>query len=517
MASIISETLPKFTAKTLKIAAKQSERCRVVPILLRNAIDKYIREQDVMHMSRKVLSLSQSFNGIKEANLLLPSSTSKELSEDPFKAMERSQRWKVKTSYGDIGLKYQEEQTVAYVAARMPAVYSALYRVLSEVKRRVPDFTPAKVLDFGAGTGSALWAMMEVWPGALERINLVEPSQSMQRAGQSLVKGLKQLPLIQSYEDIQSLSKHINKSGRRHDLVIASYVLGEIPSLQDRITLVRQLWDLTDDILVLVEPGTPQGSKIISQMRAHILWMEKRRSRKLQNAACKDSTKLMTLKTGAFVVAPCPHDGPCPLQNTDKYCHFVQRLERTSSQRAYKSSKGTLRGFEDEKFCYVAFKRGTRPRESWPLDGMKFETLKEMHAHRIPEDLEIDVESQFGTQEAPNDPYEENNENTTSDESETEIDNLDEIEEEEEEEEEEETPSADLGSGWGRIIYMPYRRGKRVELDVCRATNCEGTEGSFDRVVITQSKSPELHHQARRSIWGDLWPLRSEKTKNFYM
>lgn len=27
---------------------------------------------------------------------------------------------------------------------------------------------------------------------------------------------------------------------------------------------------------VLLEPGTPQGSSIISQMRSHILWMEKR-------------------------------------------------------------------------------------------------------------------------------------------------------------------------------------------------------------------------------------------------
>ncbi|KAL6543986.1 hypothetical protein OROGR_010483 [Orobanche gracilis] len=190
MASLISETLPKFTAETLKLAAKQSERCRVVPDLLRRAIEKYIREQEVVHVRRKVLSLSQSFNVIKEVNLLLPTSTSKELVEDPFKAMECSQRWKVKTTYGDIGLKYQEDQTVAYVAARMPAVYSALYRVLKEVRKRVPYFSPGKVLDFGAGTGSALWAMMEVWPGSLERINLVEPSQSMQRAGQSLLKGI---------------------------------------------------------------------------------------------------------------------------------------------------------------------------------------------------------------------------------------------------------------------------------------------------------------------------------------
>jgi 5-oxoprolinase (ATP-hydrolysing) len=31
---------------------------------------------------------------------------------------------------------------------------------------------------------------------------------------------------------------------------LQSYALGEIPSLSDRITIVRQLWDLTSDVLV---------------------------------------------------------------------------------------------------------------------------------------------------------------------------------------------------------------------------------------------------------------------------
>ncbi|EPS63995.1 hypothetical protein M569_10786, partial [Genlisea aurea] len=496
MASLISEALPKFTAETLKLAAKQSQRCHLIPDSLRLAVEKYIREQEVMHMRRKVLSLSQSFNEIKEANLLLPSSTSRILVDDPPKAMAISQRWKMRSSYGDIGFRYQEDQAVAYVAARMPAVYSALYRVLSEVRRRVPDFTPTKVLDFGAGTGSALWAMMEVWPGCLKRINLVEPSQSMQRAGLSLAKDLEGLPLIQGYDSIESLTKNIKKPDRQHNLVIASYVLGEIPSLKDRITLVRQLWNLTDDILVLVEPGTPQGSNIISQMRSHILWAEKRRTRKLQKAStCKDL--MLPKTTGAFVVAPCPHDGPCPLQNTDKYCHFVQRLERTPSQRIYKRSKGPLRGFEDEKFCYVALRRGTRPRlEAWPLDGMKFETLKELQAKRAPEDSIVYAD------------HEEEEEDEGDD------DRMDSVatcngDDDDDDEGGGDEPRADLGSGWGRIIYMPFRRGKRVELDICRATDRDGAHGSFNRVVVTQRQNPTLHHQARRSMWGDLWPLRS--------
>ncbi|XP_008246152.1 PREDICTED: methyltransferase-like protein 17, mitochondrial, partial [Prunus mume] len=179
-------------------------------------------------------------------------------------------------------------------------------------------------------------ALREVWPHSLEKVNLVEPSQSMQRAGQKLIQGQKDLPLIHSYDSIQSLTKSIKKSDREHDLVIASYVLGEIPSLKDRITVVRQLWDLTRDVLVLIEPGTPQGSNIISQMRSHILWMEKRKCRKSKDGADETTKDLVTQKSGAFIVAPCSHDGQCPLEKAGKYCHFVQRLERTSIQRIFK-------------------------------------------------------------------------------------------------------------------------------------------------------------------------------------
>lgn len=90
-------------------------------------------EQEEPHMRRKVLSLSKSFSEIKDVNLQLTASTSRELVEDPLK-WEHSKRWKIKSSYGEIGLKYRDDQTIAYVASRMPAVYSACHRVLREVK-----------------------------------------------------------------------------------------------------------------------------------------------------------------------------------------------------------------------------------------------------------------------------------------------------------------------------------------------------------------------------------------------
>eukprot|EP00268_Persea_americana_P041615 TRINITY_DN4154_c0_g1_i5.p1 TRINITY_DN4154_c0_g1~~TRINITY_DN4154_c0_g1_i5.p1 ORF type:complete len:512 (+),score=109.55 TRINITY_DN4154_c0_g1_i5:430-1965(+) len=511
MASLIPESASKvFTAETLRSAAKQSQGIHLVSLRLRRAIKKFLRDEEKAHMNRKVLSLSESFSEIKDSNLQLCSNTSKELVEDPLKSMERSKRWKIKSSYGDIGLKYREDETVAYVASRMPAVYSACHRVLREVRRRLPDFSPTRVLDFGSGPGTALWALREVWPRSLETANLIEPSKTMQRTCQSLLQDSKDLPLIQSYDSIQALTQKLGKPEREHDLVVASYVLGEIPSLRDRITVVRQLWDLTRDVLVLVEPGTPHGSSIICQMRSHILWMAKRKCRKSDDALSKGSREMQisgdnaeASRSGAFVVAPCSHDGTCPLENSGKYCHFVQRLERTSSQRAYKRSKGEpLRGFEDEKFCFVALRRGERPREQWPLDGMKFDTLKELHAKRNPEDLEIDYEDQFESEDEDI-PYEEEDPVMYA----SDIPETDAGDNHEELEEEEEATRADLGSGWGRIIFTPVRRGKQVSMDICRSTKRDGSEGAFERVVITQSKNPTLHHQARRSLWGDLWPF----------
>ncbi|VFR01460.1 unnamed protein product [Cuscuta campestris] len=131
---------------------------------------------------------------------------------------------------------------------------------------------------------------------------------------------------------------------------------------------------------------------------------------------------------------------------------------------------------------------------------MKFETLEEQHARRNEEDIEINYEDQLPL-EIEEDLKGEDHISYDSDD--TEADTIT----DEDESEEAAAASAGLGTGWGRIIYSPIRRGKRVEMDVCRATNAEGTKGSFDRIIVTKSKNPTMHRQAKRSLWGDLWPL----------
>ncbi|OYX83732.1 MAG: hypothetical protein B7Y75_05125 [Azorhizobium sp. 35-67-5] len=112
------------------------------------------------------------------------------------------------------------------------------------------------------------------------------------------------------------------------DLVIASYVINELDD-GPRARLVASMWDKTEDVLLIVEPGTPAGFARIVATRAQLI------------------------AKGAHVIAPCPHDGACPMMPPD-WCHFSQRLRRS---RAHKHLKGAELPFEDERFSYVALSR----------------------------------------------------------------------------------------------------------------------------------------------------------------
>jgi ribosomal protein RSM22 (predicted rRNA methylase) len=111
-----------------------------------------------------------------------------------------------------------------------------------------------------------------------------------------------------------------------------------------------------------------------------------------------------------------------------------------------------------------------------------------------------DEDSEEGNTEA------EVSENSNSDEGEDEDEDEEEEEQEEEQEQEQENVVADMGSGWGRILFHPVRRGKRVIVDVCSSANENGTKGSLDRITLSSTTNKVLHFQARRSRWGDLWP-----------
>jgi ribosomal protein RSM22 (predicted rRNA methylase) len=118
-----------------------------------------------------------------------------------------------------------------------------------------------------------------------------------------------------------------------HDLVVLSYSLGELaPSAVD--ALLRQAWSCATKFLAIIEPGTMRGFAVIHRARSALI------------------------AAGAEILAPCPHRDACPMAAAADWCHFSQRLQRTSLHRQLKS--GAL-GYEDEKFSYVVASRQNYP------------------------------------------------------------------------------------------------------------------------------------------------------------
>ena len=67
---------------------------------------------------------------------------------------------------------------------RMPATYAANRRVFAEIRARYPSFQPRRMLDFGAGPGTSVWAAHDTWgQEAVREATLVEPSLAMLHLG----------------------------------------------------------------------------------------------------------------------------------------------------------------------------------------------------------------------------------------------------------------------------------------------------------------------------------------------
>lgn len=211
---------------------------------------------------------------------------------------------------------------LAYLAARLPATYAAVRASFAAVGRERPDFSPTTALDVGAGPGTALWAAADCWPNLTDAL-LVEASPVLQAYGERLSAALRVPNLTWSTGDA---TEGVDSAPR--DLVMLAYVLGELPP-ESRRKLLGQLWQLTADMLVVVEPGTPSG------------WQRLLTARDDLNGR------------GAHLVAPCPHAHACPLQAPD-WCHFVQRLARSRLHRKVKNAEVP---WEDEKFVYLAVSR----------------------------------------------------------------------------------------------------------------------------------------------------------------
>ena len=222
-----------------------------------------------------------------------------------------------------------EAQRAAYLAVRLPATYAALRRVFAEINLQAPQAEITSMLDLGAGPGTALFAASQQF-ASLRQATLVEADAEWIALGKRVAAPPKLpggLNVQWSKQDLRS-----GLSCEKHDLVVIAYTLGELPQAAADAAL-HKAWKCAGKFLVVIEPGTRRGFAAVNAARS-------------------------ALVAHAFILAPCPHAGACPMAAAGDWCHFSQRVERTSQHRQLKG--GDL-GYEDEKFSYVAAAKFAMP------------------------------------------------------------------------------------------------------------------------------------------------------------
>jgi ribosomal protein RSM22 (predicted rRNA methylase) len=204
---------------------------------------------------------------------------------------------------------------LAYLVARFPATYAAAHAALRRTEDVSPQFSPASLLDVGAGPGTVALAARAVWP-SLGAITLLEPN--------AIFRGLAK----ELWPSADIVARALGGTLPNADLVTAGYVLAELDLAKIGQT-VRELWRAATAMLVLIEPGTPEGFARIRAARQALI------------------------EEGAHIAAPCTHDRECPMAGGD-WCHFSQRLARSRDHMAVKSASVP---FEDERYAYLAVSR----------------------------------------------------------------------------------------------------------------------------------------------------------------
>lgn len=230
----------------------------------------------------------------------------------------------------------------AYALTRLPATFAAARFAFEELARAVPGLAPRTLLDVGAGTGAATAAAWATWD-SLDAATLEDYSAPALAVAREVLAAtdLDVTTTLASIGPRRAVRADPGAGAavraddtddaagpdRRADLAVAGYVLSEIDDAARR-ALVDRLTAGAREAVVVIEPGTPAGFRRVLEVRAELL------------------------RRGWRVAAPCPHGEACPVAAREgDWCHAAVRLPRTREHRA---AKGGERGFEDEKFSWVA-------------------------------------------------------------------------------------------------------------------------------------------------------------------
>lgn len=216
----------------------------------------------------------------------------------------------------------KEKEALAYSIMRMPATFCAVTTTLKHTLDIASNCNIETVLDIGAGTGAATWAINEILNP--KEIICLEREAAMRNVGQTLMKYNEDMRKVE-WIDADITNFQITKGA---DLIIASYMINELKQ-EERKNAIKKILNLDSKIILIIEPGTPEGFKNIKEIQK------------------------IALDNSAYIIAPCTSQETCKLPEDD-WCHTTVRVERNKTHKLLKSGAAP---YEDEKFSYIAISK----------------------------------------------------------------------------------------------------------------------------------------------------------------
>ncbi|KAH9943984.1 mitochondrial small ribosomal subunit Rsm22-domain-containing protein [Epithele typhae] len=452
----------------------------VVPLELQTSIERMIADSDKSQLRQSAKRLFEQDSG----------------SEDGWSSV---MGFRYRT--GKVAGRHALPDATAFATVALPAHYSAIYAVLDHLKQRLgPDWQVRRVIDWGAATGSGLWASTHAFQRTSEPVEgtplEAEHSQMSQtaldsylgldkreglvRIGKRLLKDLGKGELDISWQKLFHEDNAIDRVDGPGTMALSAFLLSTLQTDVDRKQLVKQMWDSGAEVMVIIDHTFDH----VAGARDYLL---KLGQKEVQEASDSD----YPYPIGTHVVAPCPHDGACPLYDPGRSklaCSFSQRMQRPAFVRKTKHS-GT--GHEDMRYSYVVIRRGPRPAPATTRHGR----IGDVGRRALAKEEETVPITQLSLAEA----HHEHSEDASSQVDSATVQDLS----------PQELPlgPSELAAAlrheaysWPRLVFPPLKRSGHIIIDGCTV------EGQIMRMTIPKSQGKQPFYDARKSSWGDIFP-----------
>ncbi len=229
---------------------------------------------------------------------------------------------------GNVKRAYRADGPEAYLAYFLPLNYFKLLRVFEESPRLTEDASKdfIRILDFGCGPATASLALLTLlkeklgaYPKQVD-INLIDSDKNMLQTASDVLKAFAKQEKVEikihPFSSLQECLKIVQLKNLKIDFGLAANVLNELPANEGSFAKPEPLlliWEQVANLIVL-EPAHRVASQRLIRFRKRILDYSKQKN------------------ISVHILAPCPHQGECPLYRNKYWCHFSEKLGKDKEE-----------------------------------------------------------------------------------------------------------------------------------------------------------------------------------------